>query len=213
MKAVALNSYSDFNDEQHRLWKVVLIIASLHFLFIGIAKYGFPELFPKKVSEITIELGGSLMRGAGGTGVFSPKNTPSKQETKKASVHDELATKQATETPKAESQPVASSAPAGVESAPTVDADYKAAYLNNPKPPYPSVVFQMKIQGTVMLKALVLPDGSCGQVMLVRTSGNSLLDDSALKTVAQWKFTPAKSQGKDISQWVSIPIVFSIKHR
>jgi protein TonB len=213
MKTVALNSYINFEDEKHQFWKVVLVIALLHFVFLGIAKYGFPDLSAKKPSEITIELGGSMVRGAGGVGIPTPANTPSKQELKKSSVRDELATKQATESPKSAPQPTTSSAPAGVESAPTIDADYKAAYLNNPKPPYPSVAFQMRIEGTVMLKALVMPDGTCSQVMLARTSGNSLLDESALKTVAQWKFTPAKSQGKDISQWVNIPIVFSIKHR
>jgi protein TonB len=64
-----------------------------------------------------------------------------------------------------------------------------------------------------MLKALVNPDGSCGEVLLAKSSGNEFLDKSALNTVAQWKFTPAQSQGKDVAQWVSIPITFSIKRR
>jgi protein TonB len=213
MTVAALNSFLDIEDDKSSLWRVALVVALIHLLFIAIGKYGFPELFPKKTSEITIELGGSLMRGAGGVGIPAPVTTPTREEPKRSAAQDELATKRTSDVPKSNSQPVTSSPPAGVESAPTIDADYKAAYLNNPKPPYPSVAFQMRIEGTAMLKALVLPDGSCSEVVLVKTSGNSMLDDSALKTVAQWKFTPAKSQGKEVSQWVSIPIIFSIKRR
>ena len=110
-------------------------------------------------------------------------------------------------------EPVKSQAAAAVDIPASVDADYKAAFLNNPKPPYPPLVFQMRIEGTVLLKALVLPDGTCGEVVLARSSGNELLDKSALTTVAQWKFTPAKTRGKETSQWVGIPITFSLKRR
>lgn len=94
-----------------------------------------------------------------------------------------------------------------------VDADYKAAYLRNPKPPYPPLALRMRIEGTVTLRVLVLEDGSSGKIILSKSSGNDALDQSALETVAKWKFSPAKTQGKNIAQWVSIPINFSIKRR
>lgn len=212
MTTAQLNNTSIEDGSSHKLWRVFLFVSVLHFLIIAIIHYEFPTLQKKKLSDITIELGGILIRGTGGDGIPQAINTKKQQEAKKSSVKDDLSTKKATQSEaSALAQAPTSSAPAGVESAPTIDADYKAAYLNNPKPPYPSVAFQMRIQGTVMLKALVLPDGTCGDVVLARSSGNSFLDESALKTVAQWKFTPAKSQGKDVSQWVSIPITFSIK--
>ena len=198
---------------ERRSWQIVLVVALLHLSAVVLFKYGFPDLFKPKKSEITIELGGSVLRGEGGTGVRQIV-APSTPNARKSATKDELATKRATDsTQSAPAQAAASSAAAGIDAAPTMDADYKAAYLNNPKPPYPSVAFQMRIEGTVMLKALVLPDGSCGEVLLAKSSGNSLLDDSALRTVAQWKFVPAKSQGKEISQWVSIPITFALKRR
>ena len=94
-----------------------------------------------------------------------------------------------------------------------VDADYKATYLRNPKPPYPPLALRMRIEGTVTLRVLVLEDGSSGKIILSKSSGNDALDQSALETVAKWKFSPAKTQGKNIAQWVSIPINFSIKRR
>lgn len=198
-----------------RSWQVVAAVALLHVLFVFYVKYGLPDLFPKRVSEITIELGGNVLRGDGGEGARQAASAPVAPQ-KDAASEDGMLKRHSTTPAKPAAAPSAaseSSSAAGVDAAPTTDADYKAAYLNNPKPPYPSVAFQMRIEGTVMLKALVQPDGSCGEVLLAKSSGNSLLDDSALRTVAQWKFVPAKSQGKDISQWVSIPITFALKRR
>lgn len=210
--AVAIN----FANEAltRRAWTIILIVTLLHGLGVAVYKYGFPNWAPKRVSEITIELGGSVLRGDGGEGVSqATKSAPPTPKT----TSEDGALKRQTPPVKPSTAPSSatseSSAAAGVQAAPTVDADYKAAYLNNPKPPYPPVAFQMRIEGTVMLKALVQPDGTCGEVLLAKSSGNEFLDKSALNTVAQWKFTPAKSQGKDIAQWVSIPISFSIKRK
>ncbi len=199
------------------IWLVVLVVTLLHLSGAAVFRYGFSSWWPKRASEITIELGGTVLRGDGGKGVqqAAPAALPSPV---KAKVTDDLSRQRPDETltrkPSAAANAVAeSSAAAGVQAAPTIDADYKAAYLNNPKPPYPALAFQMRIEGTVRLKALVAPDGSCTEVLLAQSSGNAELDRSALTTVAQWKFTPAKSQGKDVAQWVSIPITFAIKRR
>lgn len=210
---------------RHSIWWTVIAVTALHMMSATVVKYGFPDLTRHKVSEITIELDGALPRGHTGEGradlVQTPKTDNPRPATVKAQAPDENATqRRATDKTQTSGSSVPPSdqvspgaASAGVDSAPTTDADYKAAYLNNPKPPYPPMAFQLRIEGTVFLKALVLPDGSCGEVLLGRSSGNDLLDRSAMNTVAQWKFVPAKSQGKDVSQWVSIPITFSVKRR
>ena len=197
-------------------WRIVLIVSLIHLGAVAIFKWGFPDLSKPTRSEITIELGGTIS-GGGGSGLRAvAPPPPPQQQVSKSKVQDDLATQRAVDTPK--SAPAAApAAPAVAYSAaagaPTVDADYKAAYLNNPKPPYPPMAFQLRIEGTVKLKAHVQPDGSCGEVLLAQSSGNELLDRSAMNTVAQWKFVPAKAQGKDVAQWVSIPITFSIKRR
>lgn len=201
---------------RRQAWHVVLVVAALHLLLIVLFRHGLPSLERKKISEITIDLAPALPRGQGGedrvTAIkpLAPPSPPVKSVTQ-----DENATRRALDKPVTTAPPSVSqsSVAAGVDSAPTIDADYKAAYLNNPKPSYPSAAFKMRIEGTVILKALVKPDGSCGEVLLSRSSGNDLLDKSAMDAVALWKFTPAKSQGREISQWVSIPITFSVKRR
>lgn len=215
MSAAGLTKRGWTDRGQGYVWLVVLLVTLLHFSGVLFVKYGWPDLFAKRKSEITIELGGQILRGAGGEGVRQAAPA-----VKSAAQTPVTRTPEATRTlttpapPSAASSATAeSSTAAGMDAAPTTDADYKAAYLHNPKPPYPALAFQMRIEGTVLLKALVLPDGTCAKVLLTQSSGNPDLDRSALTTVAQWKFVPAKSQGKDVSQWVSIPITFALKRR
>jgi protein TonB len=100
-----------------------------------------------------------------------------------------------------------------VDSVQTTDADYKAAYLNNPKPPYPGFAYQNRQEGKVVLRVHVLPTGEVDDVQLAQTSGYDSLDNSALNTVKKWKFVPAKKDGKIIDQWVRVPINFALKNR
>lgn len=117
-------------------------------------------------------------------------------------------------------QPAAPSAPAtatgpaspsAARAATATAADQPVAYMNNPRPPYPRMAVLQGIEGTVRLQVLVQPDGSTSQVLLGQSSGNESLDRSALETVGTWKFNPARSQGKETAQWISVPITFSLK--
>lgn len=200
------------------VWWIVGAVALLHFASATALRLGLPDVWKPRQSEITIELGGKVLRGDGGEQVRGQGSITSREAPAKTLPLDETGQRQVSERSNAKvlaptAASTESSAAAGFQASPSVDADYKAAYLNNPKPPYPSLAFQMRIEGTVRLKALVLPDGSCGEVLLAESSGNDLLDRSAMNTVRQWKFVPAKSQGKDVSQWVSIPITFALKRR
>ena len=93
----------------------------------------------------------------------------------------------------------------------TVDADYKAAYLNNPKPPYPRAAMRKRAEGQVILLAQVLPDGRAGKVRLERSSGHAILDAAAMNTVRLWRFTPARKDGVCLTQTVRIPIDFKLQ--
>jgi protein TonB len=93
------------------------------------------------------------------------------------------------------------------------EADYKAAYLNNPRPPYPFAAVRQGAEGRVLLSAEVLSDGRAGRVSLEKSSGHALLDAAALNTVRSWRFTPARKGGVLTSQAVLIPIDFSLQDR
>lgn len=122
----------------------------------------------------------------------------------------------------AEAEPPAASAPAAIESppahaapsaplaveAPIESPRFDAAYLNNPKPKYPRLLEQRGIGGRVLVRAEVQPDGRCGQVRLIQSSGFKLFDDAALAAVKEWRFVPARRNGQAVSAWVDVPIIF-----
>lgn len=92
-------------------------------------------------------------------------------------------------------------------------ASFDAAYLNNPAPRYPISAFRERAEGTVIVRAEVMPDGKSGQVVLHRSSGFKSLDDAAVSTVKKWRFKPATDGGKPVKQWVNIPITFTLSKR
>jgi protein TonB len=104
-------------------------------------------------------------------------------------------------------------APPAVAAAPVIDTapDYKAAYLNNPRPAYPMVARRMGWEGRVVLNVEVLAEGSCGDANVFQSSGHDVLDNAAMKAVKTWRFVPATRAGRPITQWVRIPIPFILK--
>lgn len=91
------------------------------------------------------------------------------------------------------------------------EPDYRADYLNNPRPPYPLVARRMGYQGKVVLNVEVLAEGRAGEVKLQTSSGFDILDKAALQTVKTWKFSPATRFGQPITQWFLVPIKFSLE--
>lgn len=117
-------------------------------------------------------------------------------------------------------QPVAEAPPVQMPAVPSAEAvapvtdnvpDYKAAYLNNPRPPYPMVARRMGWEGRVVLNVEVLAEGSCGGINVFRSSGHDVLDNAALRTVKGWRFMPASRAGQPVTQWFKVPIQFSLK--
>lgn len=91
------------------------------------------------------------------------------------------------------------------------EPDYKAAYLNNPRPPYPMVARRMGWSGKVVLNVEVLAEGSCGDLSVFKSSGHEILDKAAMQTVKSWRFAPARRGGQPVTQWFKVPIQFSLE--
>jgi protein TonB len=85
-----------------------------------------------------------------------------------------------------------------------------AAYLSNPKPPYPPTSNRLREEGTVRIRVLVSATGSPLKVELSKSSGFARLDQSALDTVPKWKFVPGKRDGVAEDMWFVVPIPFSL---
>ncbi len=84
-------------------------------------------------------------------------------------------------------------------------------YSENQPPSYPSIARRRGYEGVVMLSVDVLADGTVGELKIKETSGYSILDRAAVKTVKKWKFKPAFREDVPVSMWVEVPIRFVIK--
>jgi TonB family protein len=73
---------------------------------------------------------------------------------------------------------------------------------------YPSILRDRQIGGTVMLSLLIDEAGTVIESSVRSSSGNSLLDDAALRIGRSMSFTPAQHQGRQVRTRVEIPVVF-----
>jgi len=81
-------------------------------------------------------------------------------------------------------------------------------YHLNPAPAYPAVARRRNYQGTVLIDVLVDRQGRAARVKVARSSGHDVLDDSALRSVRQWRFEPARRLGVAVEMWVQVPVRF-----
>ncbi len=59
-----------------------------------------------------------------------------------------------------------------------------------------------------MLRVLVSPAGLPEQISILTSSGVPLLDETAVSTVRQWTFVPARQGDRPVAGSVNVPIRF-----
>ena len=92
----------------------------------------------------------------------------------------------------------------------TVKSSAKPEYGANQKPEYPLVARRRGYEGEVLFNVQVLNDGNVGEMQLLKTSGYTVLDNSAYNALKNWKFVPGKFNGKYVPSWVKVPILFRL---
>jgi TonB family protein len=75
-------------------------------------------------------------------------------------------------------------------------------------PDYPLLARQMKVQGSVILQALIGRDGSIQDLRVV--SGPAILAAAAREAVKQWRFKPYFQEGQPIETQARITVNFTI---
>jgi periplasmic protein TonB len=84
-------------------------------------------------------------------------------------------------------------------------------YDLNPPPVYPRVARRRNYQGTVLLDVRVTARGTVAEVKVAQSSGYSVLDRSALNSVRDWRFEPARRGTRPIETWVQVPVRFELQ--
>jgi protein TonB len=84
--------------------------------------------------------------------------------------------------------------------------------LRDVKPRYTTEAMRARIQGTVLVRAIVRPDGTVGEIGIVRSLDPIFgLDQEAVRAAAQWLFRPALVDGQRVPIAVTIELVFSLR--
>jgi TonB family protein len=91
-----------------------------------------------------------------------------------------------------------------------IKSSAKPEYGANRKPEYPLVARRRGYEGEVVFNVQVLNDGNVGDMQLLKTSGYTVLDNSAHNALKKWKFVPGKFKGKYVPSWVKVPILFRL---
>ncbi len=84
------------------------------------------------------------------------------------------------------------------------------APLKTDHPPYPRRARNQGWEGKVILQLHIDPQGRVESANVQQSSGYTLLDASALQTVQEWAFAPAKNGEFPIASTVNIPIKFDL---
>jgi periplasmic protein TonB len=84
--------------------------------------------------------------------------------------------------------------------------------LREVKPAYTSDAMRAKVQGTVLLQCVVRPDGTVGDVEVVKSLDPVFgLDQEAVKAAKQWLFRPGTRFGEAVPVLITIELTFTLR--
>ncbi len=87
---------------------------------------------------------------------------------------------------------------------PKVVKEVKAVYTQGAR--------KARIQGRVVLEAIVLESGAVGEVTVVRSLDTEHgLDDEAVRALKGWQFEPGKKDGKAVRVRVEMVMTFNLR--
>jgi len=75
-------------------------------------------------------------------------------------------------------------------------------------PVYPEIAQRARVQGTVILEAILDVTGKVERVRVLRSE--PLLDDAAIKAVQQWRYTPTELNGVPVPVLMTINVRFTL---
>ncbi len=76
----------------------------------------------------------------------------------------------------------------------------KAVLINDVIPVYPGKAIRDQVEGTVSLRFLINVDGSVSDVRILK--GPEIFHQTVIEAVSQWRFKPAKHDGKAMPAWM-----------
>jgi len=78
------------------------------------------------------------------------------------------------------------------------------------EPEYPEVARVARLEGSVILRAVISARGQVEEITVLRSS-NPLFDEAAVAAVRQWEYEPARQGGRPVAVYLTIHVIFSLR--
>ncbi|WFB50945.1 MULTISPECIES: energy transducer TonB [Vibrio] len=87
----------------------------------------------------------------------------------------------------------------------------RPSFLSKPtRPVYPRLAQKRKLEGVAMYEVWLDENGDQVRQILISSSGATILDNSALKAIKKWKFSPHIVNGQKMAHRVRLPVRFKL---
>jgi protein TonB len=84
--------------------------------------------------------------------------------------------------------------------------------ISDAKPAYTATAMRAKVEGTVILSAVVEKDGTVGDVKVLRAL-DAGLDEEAIRAAKLWRFVPGTKDGKPVPVEVTLELTFTLRSK
>lgn len=79
------------------------------------------------------------------------------------------------------------------------------------QPEYPELARQARLEGHVILQAVIMRDGSVSEIQVLRCDRPKMgFEENAVAAVEQWRYTPATQNGRPVDVYLTINVAFSL---
>ena len=82
--------------------------------------------------------------------------------------------------------------------------------IHRVNPEYPEIARKSRVQGVIILEAIITREGTVEKVKILR-GVHPLLDQAAVNAVKQWRYKPATLNGKPVKVYSTVTVNFKLK--
>ncbi len=80
------------------------------------------------------------------------------------------------------------------------------------QPRYPEIARKAKVQGTVILQAVIRKNGTVRNVTILKSPGPKFgFDEAAIAAVRQWRYKPGLQNGKPVDVYFTVVVDFVLQ--
>jgi protein TonB len=81
--------------------------------------------------------------------------------------------------------------------------------INRVEPPYPEIARRARIEGVVILEAVITKTGTVEEVKVLRAL-HPVMDQAAINAVKKWKYKPATLNGRPVKVYFTVTVTFRL---